>query len=103
MRTRSRGLVATLAIAALILGHATSAAAFTRDDGDQNNSVPMVIDILLLRPTGLVLTVMGALVYAIPVAPIMAVTRPTDIAKPIPTLIGRPARFTFSDPIGQHP
>ena len=71
--------------------------------GDEPSAVPMAFDALLLRPLGLLMTGFGTVVYLVPVAPIMLVTRPTDIAKPIPYLIGAPARFTFKDPIGHHP
>ena len=60
-------------------------------------------DALVMRPIGLLMTVVGTAVYLVPVAPIVALTRPTDIAKPIPYLIGAPARFTFKDPLGYHP
>jgi hypothetical protein len=39
----------------------------------------------------------------VPVAPIVALTRPTEIAKPLGPLVGGPMRFTFKDPLGHHP
>ena len=64
--------------------------------------MPILLDALILRPIGLVLTAAGAIVYTIPVAPIMAITRPTDIGKPFGPLVAAPARFTFADPLGEH-
>jgi hypothetical protein len=103
MRIRIRALVAALATAALILSLAAPAASFTRDDGDQPNRVPIVIDVLLLRPIGLLMTVTGAAFYLCPVAPITALVRPLDITKPLGPLVVTPGRFTFGDPIGYHP
>jgi hypothetical protein len=102
MRNRIRH--ALLAVAFLALAMAQPALAMDSTDmGEEPAAVPMIFDVLLMRPLGLLMTGFGTMVYLVPVAPIMAITRPTDIAKPIPYLIGAPARFTFSDPIGHHP
>ena len=103
MRNRFRKMVSALAAAALIISLASPAAAFTRDDGDQPNKVPIVIDVLILRPCGLLMTVLGTAFYVFPVAPVTALVRPTDITKPLGPLVVRPAKFTFGDPIGYHP
>ena len=34
--------------------------------------------------------------------PILAITRPTDIAAPIELLIMKPVRYTWVDPLGDH-
>lgn len=103
MRTRYRKLIAAALTGAMLLAAAAPAAAFDQETNDLNHSVPMLFDILLMRPVGLVLTVAGAAVYAFPVAPMMALTRPTDLGKPLDLLVVTPGRFTFVDPIGQHP
>lgn len=103
MRIRIRALVAALAIAALIFSMASPAAAFTRDDRVQPNRVPMVIDVLLLRPVGLVLTMTGVGFYIFPVAPFTLLVRPVDVFKPLGPLVVKPGKFTFGDPIGYHP
>ena len=103
MRIRIRALVAALATAALIFSLAAPAAAFTRDTGNRPNQVPAVIDVMLMRPVGLVMTVTGLALYVFPVAPITALVRPLDITKPLGPLVLKPGRFTFSDPIGYHP
>ena len=103
MRIRIRALVAALATAALIFSLAAPAAAFTRDTGNQPNQVPAVIDVLLLRPLGLVMTATGVAFYVFPVAPLTMLVRPLDIAKPLGPLVVKPGRFTFADPIGYHP
>ena len=76
---------------------------FDQETNDLNHSVPMLFDILLMRPMGLLMTAMGTAVYIFPVAPVMLLTRPSDVAKPLGPLVATPARFTFVDPIGQHP
>ena len=101
-RSRFRGLVAALAIGALVLGLASPAAA-ARDDGDNLSSVPIILDVLILRPLGLVMTAVGVAVYVFPVAPLTAITRPSDLGKPLGPLVAAPGRFTFGDPLGQHP
>ena len=63
----------------------------------------MIFDIAVMRPIGSGRDDRRNLFYVFPVVPIMAITRPSDIAKPIGPLVGVPARFTFKDPIGQHP
>ena len=100
-----RRLAAALAIAALIVGLAHPVAAADRmyDVDDKSATVPMIFDVLVMRPIGLMMTVTGAMVYVFPVAPIMAITRPTDIGKPLGPLVVTPGRFTFGDPIGEHP
>ena len=103
MRIRIRAFVAALATAALILSLAAPAAAFTRDMNNAPDQVPAVIDVLLLRPVGLVMTAAGVALYIFPVAPITMLVRPLDIAKPLGPLVVKPGRFTFADPIGYHP
>ena len=94
----------TLLAAALALSLAQPAlASSSMTMGDEPSTVPMAFDALLMRPIGLLMTGLGTVVYLVPVAPIMLVTRPTEIFKPIDYLIGAPARFTFKDPIGHHP
>ncbi len=99
---RLRRLALALATGVLVLALASPAAA-NFGDVEREHSVPVGFDALVLRPLGLALTVIGAVVYAVPVAPIMAITRPTDILKPFNDLVVSPAVFTFQDPLGQHP
>ena len=108
MPARIRSFVAALTVAAL-LGASVAPAAFADGFGTHDDttayasSVPIVFDVIILRPLGLLMTAGGAALYAFPVLPIVALTRPTQIWKPFGTLVATPARFTFSDPLGQHP
>ena len=89
-------------ILSLALAIPAASEGLTRDDGDMEHAVPVVIDALILRPAGLMMTALGTVFYAFPVAPIVAITRPSDLGKPFKTLVATPARFTFVDPLGQH-
>jgi hypothetical protein len=96
-----RGLFAGLVVAALILVDLTPAAAAAQDFEDRGE-VNIIFDALLLRPMGLAVTVLGGALFALPVAPIVALTRPQDLHKPLDYLVMRPYRYTFQDPLGHH-
>ena len=93
----------TLVMALALAAPAAATSALSRDEGDAGVSVPLVIDAIVLRPLGLAMTVMGAAFYAFPVVPLTAITRPSDLGKPFKVLVATPGRFTFVDPLGQHP
>ncbi len=105
MHHRFRSVASAILTLVLVLSLASPAAAGTalgRDAGDLEGSVPVVLDVLLLRPLGLVMTFAGAAVYAFPVVPMTAITRPSDLGKPFKLLVAAPAKYTFMDPLGQH-
>jgi hypothetical protein len=105
MFSRLRSFVAALTIAALLTAYSGPALAGALQDDDMDDmssSVPVVVDVLVLRPLGLLMTAGGILFYAFPVLPLTAITRPTQIFKPLGPLVADPARFTFSDPLGHH-
>ena len=97
-----RSFAAALTLAAVLVGGASPAYAF-KDEGltAREKSVPVVFDALFLRPIGLLMTFGGAALAVAPTA-IVAITRPTDIMKPIDELVVRPFRYTFIDPLGEH-
>jgi hypothetical protein len=101
-----RRLTATLVGVALLAASAAPALAeetmIGRDDGGVPGQVPVVVDVLILRPIGLLITAGGLMLYAFPVLPLTALTRPTDMFKPLGPLVAAPAKFTFSDPLGYH-
>lgn len=94
--------VLTLMLVLSLASPAVAASALGRDEGDIQHKVPVVFDVVFLRPMGLMMTVLGAVTYAIPVAPLTLMTRPSDIAKPFKLMVAAPARYTFVDPLGQH-
>lgn len=99
---RIRSFAVALGVAAIVVGAASPALAF-RDEGvtAREKRVPVVFDAMLLRPLGLMLTAGGAVVALLPTA-FVAVTRPTDIVKPLDVLVAAPFRYTFMDPLGEH-
>ena len=96
-----QGIAAALVAAALIFAQATPALASAQDFKDRGK-VNMVFDAVILRPMGFAVTALGTALFAFPVAPIVAITRPTDLHKPLDYLVMRPVRYTFMDPLGHH-
>jgi hypothetical protein len=104
MLNRIRHFSAASAAAVLALSLALPARADRLAEiGNEPSSVPVIFDIAVMRPIGLLTCIVGAAFYLVPVAPIVALTRPTEIAKPLGPLVGAPMRFTFKDPLGHHP
>ena len=103
MSGRIRIFAAALAATAVLGSHAVPAHAY-QDEGlrAREKYVPIWLDAMLLRPLGLVLTATGAVVSVVPMA-FVAITRPTDIVKPLEVLVAKPFRYTFLDPLGEHP
>lgn len=102
---RFRGAASAILTLILVLGLASPAGAGTalgRDHGDMESSVPVVFDVVVLRPLGLAMMALGTVFYAAPVLPLTLITRPTDVGKPFRLLVITPAKFTFVDPLGQH-
>ena len=99
----SRKIAAMLTLAAVLVGGASPAYAY-KDEGltAREKSVPVLFDAMFLRPIGLLMTVGGAALAVLPTA-VVAITRPTDIVKPLDRLVARPFRYTFLDPLGEHP
>ncbi len=101
MKRLIRGLSVTLVAVTLLavqVGTATAAAKDLEDHGKVN----IIFDALILRPLGLAMTAVGGVLFAFPVGPLVGITRPTDIREPLDFLVMRPARYTFSDPLGHH-
>ncbi len=69
---------------------------------DAQGRVEPTLDALVLRPLGLLMTVTGFVTF-VAYAPIVVITRPTDIAEPFKSLVLGPARYTWVDPLGYHP
>ena len=104
MFSKLRGLVATLVVCSFLAVSAAPASAveLASNRPEQERSVNVLFDAFVLRPLGLVVTVSGAVAYGVIIAPLVAMTRPTDLGKPLKPLVLRPARYTFVDPLGEH-
>jgi hypothetical protein len=103
MFSNLRGLLATLLVCTLLVLYAAPASASTLSNNKSADErvVNVVFDAALLRPLGLVVTIGGAVTYGV-LVPFVAMTRPTDLGKPLEPLVIRPARYTFVDPLGEH-
>jgi hypothetical protein len=97
MSNRLRRILAVMA-ATLML--ATSVSAGTVSPVDSANA-PAAIDVLLLRPAGLLSLVVGTGLF-LASAPIILLTRPQEIGTPFEQLVVRPAKYIWVDPIGGH-
>jgi hypothetical protein len=91
-----------IAVALLLIQVGPAAASTPAQDLENRGQTNLVFDGLILRPLGLVATAVGAAVWAVGVAPFVAITRPTDLGQSMDYLIMRPVRYTFSDPLGHH-
>lgn len=63
---------------------------------------PIMVDLLLLRPVGLITMVVSTIFFVVPVAPITFLTRPGEIGKPFDIMVAEPARFVWVHPLGSH-
>lgn len=98
MPARIRRTLAALAALLMLATSAVPAAAYTEED---SASTPVVFDSLFLRPVGIATFFFGSALF-IAGLPILAITRPTDIATPWQSLVVNPARYVWGDPIGEH-
>lgn len=101
MKSWIRVLSTTLVAVMLLAVQVGTAAASAKDLEDQGK-VNILFDAIVLRPLGLAMTAVGGVLFAFPVGPLVGLTRPQDIREPLDFLVLRPARFTFSDPLGHH-
>ena len=101
MKSWIRVLSATL-VAVTLLAVQVGTATASAKDLEEHGKVNIVFDALILRPLGLAMTAVGGVLFAFPVGPIVGITRPADIGQPLDFLVLRPARYTFSDPLGHH-
>jgi len=102
MSRQIRNVAAVLVTFAALVTAATPALAFN-DEGlaATERHTPMALDAILLRPMGLIGIAGGVVIGALPTA-VVAITRPTDLGKMMDFWVGRPFRYTFMDPLGQH-
>jgi hypothetical protein len=93
---------AVLIAIALLLVQVAPAAATTGQGLENRAETNLVADALILRPLGLVMIGVGSVVWALGVAPFVAITRPADLGESMDYLIKRPVEYTFADPLGYH-
>jgi hypothetical protein len=93
---------ALLITVALLLVQVAPAAAAMGQDLENRGDTNLIADALILRPLGLAMIGFGSALWAVGVAPFVAITRPTELGESMDYLIMRPVRYTFMDPIGHH-
>jgi len=95
-----RRILAVFALAALV---AAPASAVTNERVDQVDSeyAPAMMDVLVLRPVGLVGLAMSSVLW-VPAQLMTLAVNPTQWKMPVDHLLVKPARFVFVDPIGSH-
>jgi hypothetical protein len=92
-----------IAVALLLVQVAPAVASSSTGQGLENRGkTNLVVDAMILRPVGLVMVGLGSVIWAVGVAPFVAITRPTDLDESMDHLIMRPVRYTFQDPLGHH-
>lgn len=88
------------AVACAALLFTTTATAQTLAQGDAANA-PAAVDVMVLRPAGFISLVVGTGLF-LAVSPIVLITRPHEIGTPFNDLVVAPAKYLWSDPIGEH-
>ncbi len=109
MLNRIRRLTATICLVALVAGvtiplSASAEESFINSSGAEANNMtsPVMVDLLLLRPVGLITMCVSTIFFVVPVLPITLMSRPSEIAKPWDIMVMEPARFVWTHPLGSH-
>ena len=110
MLYRLRRTTAALCLIVLVACTVTPSSASARrssilnnSDSEANNETsPVMVDLILLRPLGLMTFVLSTALFVVPVLPITLVTRPTEIGKPMRLMLVVPFRYVWVDPLGSH-
>jgi len=99
--SRGARVLTTLLAACLLATPALANNDFEAGFADENATSHPAVDILLLRPLGLVALAGGVSLF-VPAGAITLLTRPTQLDEPYEWLVARPARYVWVDPIGIH-
>ncbi len=96
-----RTILRTALTAALLMSLASPSLAHAASypDSLQDCGYPVIFDIAVMRPLGLVALGLGLGLFA-PVAPWTILTAPTELDQVANALIGAPAVFIFNRPLG---
>lgn len=109
MLNRIRRITAAFCLVALVAGITLPLSAsadesfINSSDTEANNMTsPVMLDLLVLRPIGLVTFCVSSVLFVAPVIPLTLITRPTELAKPFKAMVIKPALFVWADPLGKH-
>jgi len=95
-----RRFLAAFALVALVAAPA-SAVTNERIENVDSGACPPMLDVLFLRPVGLVGLAMSAVLW-VPAQVMTLAINPTEWKLPVDQLLTRPARYVFVDPLGSH-
>ena len=102
MSDRLRRILAVMAATLMFsTTFASTATAETTVDLGDASFAPIAVDVLVLRPVGLVSLLVDTMLFAI-AEPIVLITRPHEIGKPFKQLVIRPVKYIWADPLGGH-
>jgi uncharacterized membrane protein YfcA len=96
-----RRVLAALLAFALLASVASPALARENETQEEAASAPVTLDVLVMRPVGFVTLFTGIGLFVLS-TPFVLVTRPMELGKPFETLVMRPVRFLWMDPLGSH-
>lgn len=95
-----RRFLAAFALVALVASPASAVTRERVDKVDAEFAHPMM-DVLVLRPVGLIGLAMSATLW-VPAQLMTLAVNPTEWRLPVHHLLSKPAKFVFVDPIGSH-
>jgi hypothetical protein len=95
-----RRFLAAFAVAALVAAPASAVTSSKVDNVDSEFAPPM-LDVLVLRPVGLVGLALSSVLW-VPAELMTVCVNPTEWKLPVDYLLTKPARYVFVDPIGSH-
>jgi hypothetical protein len=95
-----RRFLAAFALVALVAAPASAVTNERVDKVDAEFAHPMV-DVLLIRPVGLIGLAMSSVIW-VPAQLMTLAVNPTEWYLPVHHLLAKPAKFVFVDPIGSH-
>jgi hypothetical protein len=90
-------LVISLSLAAFLVASLPSTALANEKGTEDNDDAAIIVDLLVLRPVGLVTTVVGVVVFV----PSLLISIPTrSVGKTWHALVVNPAYYTFARELG---
>ncbi len=99
MPGRFRRFAAAFSVLVLLSGAAAPAMAEIETAREPSSKM---VDLLVLRPMGVVSLVLGTVLFIAPVAPLTLLTRPQELGVPFKAMVAHPARYIWVDPLGSH-
>ena len=96
-----RRALATACVLSVLASPAVATDHLDAGFADENATSHPAVDLLVLRPLGLV-ALGGGVGLMVPAGLITLITRPHEIRKPFEVLVGAPARSVWVDPLGAH-